>query len=121
MSEEAKIGSPSTVSVTLEFSDRLSILDFLPSEGNIMTMSIAKDIKKKTVLTTAELQGAGAIQNGNTIHWDQEKAKEYSLTIQLTKPELKVIQDKIKKLDSDNKISMEIVSLAEKLQELKVD
>lgn len=120
MSEVTKnIESVATITVELSFGDRLAFLsNLLPQEGNILTMSIVKELTKKVRISQEEFELVEAKEvSNNRVEWNPNKAAALKpLHLALTKPELKIIQDKIKQLNDDNKITMEIVDLIEKFQ-----
>lgn len=111
MSEDA------TYTVTLTIKDRLVIPNLLPDQGGILSQRIAKDIKKKLTITqddiqTFEMKETRDSRGQNQIVWDP--TKDVGVEMTFTAAEIKMIQEAIRKVDKDEKITQDNLETCEK-------
>lgn len=95
----------------LKILDKIMITSILPFEGNIKTLIIVKDLKDKISLTQDELlkYDIQATENGG-IKWNKE-GEDAIFTIEFTELEKNEIKCALKKLDSENKLSIDMLRI----------
>jgi hypothetical protein len=98
--------------IKLNVLERIKIMDLLPKEGNLIYWKILKGLKEKVSFTEDELIAYGIKAVDGKVFWNpqQDSSKDF----ELTDAEKSLITETFKKLNEQNKITEEIVSLAEK-------
>lgn len=81
-------------------------------EGNFMTFKIIDSLKKKLLVTEDEIKEFELRVEDNKYLWNT-KGQEFR-EIALTEGEIKLIKDQLIKLDKDDKLNEQHVSLYEK-------
>ena len=123
MSEE-KTTVEKTVDLELTVPDRFKILSFIPEKGDILPMLIALDLKEQFELGLEELKSidfATEAQGENTIYkWNNDKAAKLTKVFKLSESQLKVLKDRITALGKEDKIVLDNVRLAHRIQDLQV-
>lgn len=119
MSEENK-ESRKSVSLNLNAVERNIFGGFIPEEGSMLQMLIAKTLKDKISITAEELVALEFREEPGRAIWNPKLALEHIVTFDFTETELKVLKDSIDKLSEKNKLTLENVELANKIKELKV-
>lgn len=91
--------------------EKIMISNILPAEGNIKTLMIIKDIKKKVELTQDDYKeyDINVMPNG-TIRWS-EKGSLAEFEIEFTELETIEIKLALQKLDKEKKLSIDHLSL----------
>jgi hypothetical protein len=97
----------------LSVMDRLMLLDVLPQQGNILTLRIVRDAQQALELHTSEIEDWEITLNGPHIRWNQEKVQD--VDVSLSEAALGIAREAIKKLDGENKLTANHISLWEKL------
>lgn len=87
----------------LSIHDRIQIQNFLPREGDYITLCLRDDIIKKTGLSQEEIKQYEITSNEGTISWNVEKAKEKD--IDYSESELNLIKKTLKELDEKKKLT----------------
>lgn len=98
----------------LTLRDRLIILNILPTEGNFITMTAKHDLIEKIKVTQDEivsLKIESTPEGG--IKWDGTKDEEKEFEI--TELELKLVKEKLKKLDEEGKLNDDILIIYKKI------
>ena len=100
----------------LTVKERLLITRLYPQEGNIITQTLVRDIKKKIELTQTEITAINlkALSNGG-LTWDEKTAKVKN--VDFTKAELDLLTDGVDKLDKTNKVTQELLPLCIRIRE----
>jgi hypothetical protein len=98
--------------IKLTLLDRLMIPNILKKEGNYSQMIINKDITQKCQLTQKELKEFEIIEFGNQLRWN-EKGSKASFLIEFSELELNEIREGLKKLNDENKLSVDLVPIYE--------
>jgi hypothetical protein len=88
------------------------IPNILKKEGNYSQMIINKDITQKCQLTQKELKEFEIIEFGNQLRWN-EKGSKASFLIEFSELELNEIREGLKKLNDENKLSVDLVPIYE--------
>ncbi len=94
--------------------EKIMIGNILPAEGNIKTLIIIKDIKKKTELTQDHIAKYGIdVTKDGRVAWNEEGTKaEFDIEFtELEKGEIKAV---LQKLDKEKKLTVDHLSLVEK-------
>jgi hypothetical protein len=105
---------PEPKTIKMSVKDRLSISGVLPTEGDIITMTVTKDILDKVKISQAEGTEIELERLGGGFKWNDEKAKDSE--IQFTKAETEVMVSHIQLLDKQKKITLELLPLCEKIK-----
>ena len=104
----------------LTIADRLNIIygGLLPTEGSIESMSYSKSVKDKLIFTPEEIDEIGleTTESGYMKWKDDKDSVEYE--IDLKAGELTMLDKQIKKLDTEEKITIHVVDICKKIQEL---
>ena len=100
--------------IALTVKDRLLITQLYPKESNLVEQTIVRDISRKIEISQKEQEEIGlkAVQQGFT--WDQEKEKVEQ--VELSDIELSLLKDRVNALDSEKKITQQILELCLKIK-----
>jgi hypothetical protein len=100
--------------IALTVKDRLLVTQLYPKESNLVEQTIVRDISRKIEISQKEQEEIGlkAVQQGFT--WDQEK--ELVKQIELSDIELSLLRDRVNALDSEKKITQQILELCLKIK-----
>jgi hypothetical protein len=93
--------------------ERLNISKVLPAEGNLVTQILCRSIFEKTQLNSADITRLDLKTESDKITWDS--IKDEGLDIIFEPAELKVLKEEVDKLDKENKITRDILSLCLKI------
>lgn len=89
------------------------ILRILPKEGNLITLRLLRELITKLGITDEEHKEYDIVQKDGRISWDDQKASELK-EFELGDATMGVIKDELNKLNKQNKLDMELLSLADK-------
>jgi hypothetical protein len=90
--------------------EKIILAVILPNEGNIKTLTVVRDLKKKLQLSQDDIKKYGINQDGTIININKKgECKFYD--IKFTEMETNEIKICLKKLDSENKLSIEMLNL----------
>ncbi len=108
-----------TVLLELTLKDRIVLLNgVLPQQGDFLTQSIVKDIIKMVSVTPEEIIKYKLEFKSTGVTWSNE-AKDLEFKYEFTKTEIDIIDQQIKILDKENKITQENLELCTKVRGLK--
>ena len=80
----------------------------LPKEGDIVTLTIAKDVQDKIRISQDEMKRSGMKANpAGGLQWD----KDFKKVIEFTNAELELLRKQIGELDTKKKITPEILDV----------
>ena len=99
----------------LSIKDRLVIVELLPVQGNIIDLTISKDIRQKAEVGQMEATRIGLKIEGTSFIWDDKKEKDK--TIEFTNAELELLKSQINELDKQKTIKSNMLSLCLKIRE----
>lgn len=110
MSKEKEKTESTETTKKLGVKDRLQIIAvLLPKQGDILTLTIAKDIQEKIEFTQKEIELIGLKpKEGGGFEW---KEKGFEKEIIFTKAEMELLRNQINELDKQKKINAEMLSL----------
>ncbi len=101
----------------LSILERLGFSALMPKQGNIITQVMCRDIEGKVRFTQAEIKKSGMKPTDKGgIRWDT-KAKDVGIVF--TNAEITLLREQVDKLDQDNKITPDNLSLCLKIRERK--
>ena len=106
------------VRLKLDVKNRLMLVSqFLPKEGNLLTMTVVKDIKDKVELSQAEMAeyGLKIVKDGG-LSWN-EKGNSSSKEIIFTTAELSILKEKVDELDRNAKLTLDVLPLCDLIKE----
>jgi len=104
--------------MNLNIKNRLILVSqFLPKEGNLLTMTVVKDIKDKVELSQAEMAeyGLKIVKDGG-LSWN-EKGNSSSKEIIFTTAELSILKEKVDELDKNAKLTLDVLPLCDLIKE----
>ena len=115
---ENKAKDVESLKMELGIKDRLVMINFLlPIEGNIVSLTIARDIHQKVKITQAEMKKHKIVSIGDgNLKWDEKGQTE---KITFTNAEVDLLKEQISILDKQKKITSEILSMCLMLREQK--
>ena len=114
--EEKKSDTKEAKILKLDIKNRLLLMNnLLPKEGNILTLSVAKDIRKKVDLSQKEVEDCGikGMDSGG-LTW----SKSIDVEVIFSDAEITSLKTKVSELDASSKITMELLSLCLMIKEL---
>ena len=100
----------------LSLLERIQIQNVLPKEGDILTLRLTQDILKKVEISAQEIEKFEIVGNGQTITWNDKGTKSKKEVI-FTQAEIQLVKTKVAKLDSEKKLTFQMLSLHEKFVE----
>ena len=89
--------------MNIRIKERLQLLDMLKAEGNLISMVIQRDIRKKIEPTQELIKKVGLVQEGSNIRWKNEEDQPVEITF--TRAELDHLKSCARDLDRGGKIS----------------
>jgi len=89
--------------------DRLYTMGILPKEGNILTLRVTRELTSKLGLSAQELDEWEVKEENGQIVWN-EKGK-IPKEIEFLDSELSIIRKELTKMDNENKLTMELLSI----------
>lgn len=94
--------------------ERLTLLNILPPEGDLITIRVLHGLKERLGFTEEELQALELRTEGQRVFWKPEADKEVDVEIG-SKAE-SIIRETLEKLNKDKKIKEEHLSLCDKFK-----
>lgn len=115
----------SVIKLKLNILERISLLNVLPHEGSIITLRIMRELQSKLSFTEEELKkykmkNTQSPDGRTTITWDEDFSLKET-DIEIGEAATGIIVNELKKLDSQNRLRMEMLSLYEKFVEGKAN
>ncbi len=110
--KQNKAEQTETRKMKLNIGDRLRVVNHLiPQEGDIVTLTIAKDISSKAILSQEEIKKGeveGAVTDGKSqLKW----GKDFTKTIEFTNAELELLRTQVALLDKQKKVTSELLDI----------
>lgn len=110
------------IKLKLNIEDRLIIASFIPKEGDLLQMTIAKELRDKLSLTRKEMESINLKSSQGAITWESENAEEINnLSFSLNESEIRILKDQVEELTKSRKITLDTVSLANRIKDLSID
>jgi len=96
----------------LNVSERLTILNVLPEEGNFATMKILNDLRMSLSYTEKETKKWGIThdEEAQFMAWKENGEAEIPIGEKATG----IIMDELRKLDKQNKLTLQVMPIYEK-------
>jgi len=94
---------------SLGIGGRLLIINLLPKEGNILQLRMIRNLVERVGLSAEDITEFGVRQEGQQIVWNPKGAiaKEF----EFRDAEVKIIADALKALDSQSKLTADMIPL----------
>jgi len=102
----------------LTVAERLCISELFPAEGNIISMTLTKDISEKVSITQEEIKDFEIISDETGIRWNAKKQRD--IDVEFTELELNLLKDQVKKFDEEKKISARLLNICLKIQRYSI-
>lgn len=103
----------------LSIKERLHLRLLCPEKGNILQQILVKEILDKIKITIEEAEEIELKKEGQSIGWNNEKAKEIDVSFSIV--ELNLLKDQVNLLDKENKITQENIDLCLKIKNYDVE
>lgn len=103
----------------LSAKDRIVFGALYPPAGDLITMGIVKDLMERINLTSKEIILINLKYTENGYRWDESKAKTIGKAITFERAELALLKKRISELDNKKEITLDLIDLCKKIQELK--
>ena len=105
--------------------ERMLIPNLLPEKGNIIDMTVKRDIVKKVELTQEELTElkleVKQAANTDNVYYTWDREKDVGIDVELTKKELELLQKQVKTLDDAGEITDQLFDLCVKITDEKLE
>ncbi len=99
----------------LSVHDRLILLNLLPSEGDLTTLRIVRDLAQDLGFSDEEHQELGLVNDGNVINWEKENEKPKD--VKFGKSALTIVRDQFAQLDRQSKLTLSHLDTYDKFKE----
>ena len=106
--------------------DRIHLSELFPEKGNLVTLQLVEDIRKKTVMDQAEMKEINfkVVEGGKGYVWGRDdKGKDIAFAkekeFKFTELELNMLRDKITIMDKAEEITATLAPLCKKIQDEK--
>ena len=96
----------------LNILERLKVLQMLPQEGNFATLTIIRNLQEALSLTEAEFKEFEVKEDGTSTTWNVKGREEREIDIGEKAEE--IVATALKKLDDENKLTQQHISIYEK-------
>lgn len=96
----------------LNIKERLVLLAVLPAEGNFLTLKIVRKLRENLSFSEEELEQYKFKEDNSRLTWDETNQEPKDVVI--GKEGKKIIKDALKKLDKEEKLKEDHVSVYEK-------
>ncbi len=98
--------------------NRLVLLNVLPKEGNILTLRIVRDLQSALSFSEAELEALKFQELSVGMAWNQKAAETLeAIDIEIGKEAKRVIVVAFKKLNNEQKLTMDMLPTFELFEE----
>jgi hypothetical protein len=95
--------------------DRLVLLNILPKEGNFLTLKIVRSLREDLSFSEDEHKALQFHQDGQIMKWQQ--SADIPKCIAIGEKANEIIVEALKKLDKENKLQAEHLSIYERFVE----
>ena len=100
----------------LSIKDRIVFEAFLPKQGNIVDIKVAKDLREKVEIQQEEMIKVNLRVEGAFTKWDA--GKDFDIEIEITDLEKSLLKKQVEELDKLKSINDQNLDLALKIQEM---
>jgi len=94
--------------------ERFVILNILPSEGNMLDLRAAANVREAVEFSEKELASLNIEQAGDQLKWDTEAAEAIAKDVDWSGPQTSLIVVTLRKLDAEQKLTPNHLSLCDK-------
>lgn len=99
----------------LTIKDRIVLSGLYPKEGDMLTQILIREIGEKTRIGSEEAKEIELKTSAVGVTWNVSKATEKE--IEFTNSELRLLKERVSKLDKEKKITQEMLDLCVKIQD----
>lgn len=110
---------PGVMIAKLKIADRLRLLGILPPTGGLATIRLVRDLRERFSLGKEELEKLEVKTEGDFVRWNVEKDKGREFT--LGGFEIELIISSLRKLDKEEKLTPDLVSLWDQFVDGKLE
>jgi len=108
------------IHMLLNIAERISLLNVLPQQGNILTLRIVQELRTSLSFTEEEMEKwkikNQKVEGGVVITWDEDFVKE-TKDIKIGKAATGIIKQGLLRLDSQKQLRLDMIPLYEKFVE----
>jgi hypothetical protein len=101
--------------VELRVAERILLLSALPSEGNVLTLRLVRDLKDQLAFGEEDHEALQFKQEDGQIFWDVKK--DYPKEVEMGPQTLTLISERLKLLSDRGQLTMPQLALYEKFVE----
>ena len=112
--DESKVTQLGTELSVLE---RLVLLSFLPKEGDFTTIKLLRKLRENLSFDEEEHKKLVFVQEGDQVRWNEDVSAGMTKQIPIGEKQANIIQDALKKLNAEKKLTNDYFSLYEKFVE----
>ncbi len=105
--------------IKLSVFERLVLLNILPKEGNFLTLKIVRQLREGLSFEEKEIKEVDLTIDPKTGQATWDTAKDPNKEIEIGREAKKIIVEVLEKLDKDNKLGEQHITLYEKFVEEK--
>lgn len=95
----------------LNLAERILLIELIPQQGNFVELTLARDLLKSVEITAQEITECKIRQQDKQIIWEKDIEKE----IVITNEQLELIKNKLKELNDNKQLRIEMIDLINKL------
>lgn len=97
----------------LSTSERITLLDILPKEGNIITLRVVRDLQNQLSFNDKEIEKLGLNVINGGVTWNKDADRE--IDFDFSEAALGIIKDTLTKLEESSKLQVVMVPLYDKV------
>ena len=97
---------------SLNVGERLTVLNIMPKEGNFVTLRMIRTLINKLAPSAEEITEFEILAENNTVRWNVKG--NVPIDFEFADAEVDLIKKELKRMDSENKLPMEVFSVYEK-------
>jgi hypothetical protein len=98
--------------IGLGIGERLMVLSILPKEGSFVTLRLIRGLIDRLGLTAEEITKFGVVEEGGNVKW--HISGNEPIDFEFADAELDLIKKELKRMDSENKLPIDLFPVYEK-------
>lgn len=98
--------------IGLTVSDRIHVLNLLPTEGSYVTVKAIRDFTTKVGFTATEIVDMEIVEKDGIVTWNEKGKQE--VVFDFIDAEAELVRRELRKIDAEEKITNNIFSVYEK-------
>jgi hypothetical protein len=98
--------------IGLNVGERLIVLNIIPKEGNFVTLRMIRTLINRLAPSAEEITEFEILAENNTVRWNVKG--NVPIEFEFADAEVDLIKKELKRMDSENKLPMEVFPVYEK-------